>query len=175
MEKFWKCPPVGSQMGSGKLDTMDDKVLFVGPNGRSILLTDNANGRDGLWQVNWWECIIDNKFIDYQDREAAGCGDMDPRNPNTYAVDATYGFSFDETTKASCKKLVKANRRVGQDNAEDIITDITEEWKNIDCSDLKLRIDKVLETLSKHPFFVSNPENARKLAEFRVFSLKKFQ
>ena len=29
-------------------------------------------------------------------------------------------------------KLVKANRRVGQDNAEDIITDITEEWKNID-------------------------------------------
>ena len=78
MEKFWKCPPVGSQMGSGKLDTMDSKVLFVGPQGRSILLTDNANGRDGLWQVNWWECIIDNKFIDYQDREAAGCGDMDP-------------------------------------------------------------------------------------------------
>ena len=100
MEKFWKCPPAGSQMGSGKLDTMDNKVLFVGPQGRSILLTDNANGRDGLWQVNWWECIIDNKFIDYQDREAAGCGDMDPRNPNTYSIDATYCFSFDEKTKA---------------------------------------------------------------------------
>jgi hypothetical protein len=132
MDKFWKCMPPGFQMGSGKLDTMDDKVLFVGPQGRSILLTDNANGRDGLWQVNWWECIIDNKFIDYQDREAAGCGDMDPRNPQTYAVDATYGFSFDETTKASCKKLVKATRRIGQDNAEDTFSDITEEWKNID-------------------------------------------
>ena len=61
------------------------------------------------------------------------------------------------------------------DNADSFAMSFDEEWKNIDCSDLKLRIDKVLETLSKHPFFVSNPENARKLAEFRVFSLKKFQ
>jgi len=33
----------------------------------------------------------------------------------------------------------------------------------------------VLELLSDHPFFVSDPENARKMAEFRIFSLKKFQ
>ena len=28
MEKFWKCPPVGSQMGSGKLDTTDAQSSF---------------------------------------------------------------------------------------------------------------------------------------------------
>ena len=61
-------------MGSGRLDTVDSKVLFLGPNGRSILLTDNPNGRDGIWQQGWFDCILDNKFIDYQNRETAGCG-----------------------------------------------------------------------------------------------------
>ena len=50
-----------------------------------------------------------------------------------------------------------------------------EEWKNIDCEDLRSKIDKVFELLADHPFLVSNPENARKMAEFRIFSLKKFQ
>ena len=50
-----------------------------------------------------------------------------------------------------------------------------EEWEKVDCEDLELKIDKVLELLSDHPFLVSNPENARKMAEFRIFSLKKFQ
>ena len=45
---------------------------------------------------------------------------------------------------------------------------------NIDCEDLSLKINKVFELLSDHPF-VSNPENARKMIEFRIFSLKKFQ
>ena len=61
--------PIGS--GSG----YSDKVLFLGPNGRSILLSDNANGRDGIWKTDWWECIIDNKFVDYQDRESV-CGNI---------------------------------------------------------------------------------------------------
>jgi len=39
----------------------------------------------------------------------------------------------------------------------------------------RLKIDKVFEVLSDHPFLISNPENARKMAEFRIFSLKKFQ
>ena len=38
--------------------------------------------------------------------------------------------------------------------------------------DFRLKIDKVFELLSDHPFLVSNPENARKMAEFRIFSLK---
>ena len=50
-----------------------------------------------------------------------------------------------------------------------------EEWEKIDCDDPRLKIDKVIELLSDHPFFVSNPKNARKLAEFRIFSLKKFK
>tara|TARA_B100000161_G_scaffold239938_1_gene191675 strand:+ start:203 stop:406 length:204 start_codon:yes stop_codon:yes gene_type:complete len=61
------------------------------------------------------------------------------------------------------------------DNADSFAMSFDEEWKNIDCEDLRLKIDKVLEKLSQHPFKVSNPENARKIAEFRIFSLKKLQ
>ena len=49
------------------------------------------------------------------------------------------------------------------------------EWADIDCDDLRLKIDKVFELLLDHPFLISNPENARKMAEFRIFSLKKFK
>ena len=60
------------------------------------------------------------------------------------------------------------------DNADSFAMSFDEEWKNIDCEDLCLKIDKVLELLSDHPFLLSNPENARKMAEFRIFSLKKY-
>jgi len=61
------------------------------------------------------------------------------------------------------------------DNADSFAMSFDEEWENIDCDDLRLKIDKVLENLSSHPFLISNPENAKKMAEFRIFSLKKFQ
>ena len=61
------------------------------------------------------------------------------------------------------------------DNADSFAISFDEAWKNIDCDDLRLKIDKVFELLSDHPFLISNPENARKMAQFRVFSLKKFQ
>ena len=61
------------------------------------------------------------------------------------------------------------------DNADSFAMSFDQEWKNINCEDLRLKIDKVLELLSEHPFLVSNPENARKMAEFRIFSLKKFR
>ena len=61
------------------------------------------------------------------------------------------------------------------DNADSFAMSFDEEWKNIDCEDARLKIDKVFEILSEHAFLVSNPENARKLAEFRIFSLKKLQ
>ena len=61
------------------------------------------------------------------------------------------------------------------DNADSFAISFDEEWKKFDCEDLQLKIDKVIELLSEHPFLVSNPENARKIAEFRIFSLKKFQ
>ena len=61
------------------------------------------------------------------------------------------------------------------DNADSFAMSFDEEWANIDCEDLRLKIDKVLENLSDHPFLLSNPLNARKMAEFRIFSLKRFK
>ena len=61
------------------------------------------------------------------------------------------------------------------DNADSFAMSFDEGWENVDCDDIRLKIDKVLELLSDHPFLISNPKNARKMAEFRVFSLKKFQ
>ena len=61
------------------------------------------------------------------------------------------------------------------DNADSFAMSFDEEWENIDSDDLQCKIDKVFELLSDHPFLRSNPENARKMAEFRIFSLKKFQ
>ena len=60
-------------------------------------------------------------------------------------------------------------------NADSFAMSFDEEWMNIDCEDPRLKIDKVFRILSEHPFLVSNPENARKIAEFRIFSLKKFR
>ena len=60
-------------------------------------------------------------------------------------------------------------------NADSFAMSFDEEWENIDCDDMRLKIDKVFVLLSDHPFLISNPENARKMAEFRIFSLKKFQ
>ena len=60
-------------------------------------------------------------------------------------------------------------------NADSFAMSFDEEWENIDCDDIRLKIDKVLELLSDHPFLISSPDNARKMAEFRIFSLKKFQ
>ena len=60
------------------------------------------------------------------------------------------------------------------DNADSFAISFDEAWEKIDCDDFRLKIDKVFELLYDHPFLVSNPENARKIAEFRVFSLKKF-
>jgi len=61
------------------------------------------------------------------------------------------------------------------DNADSFAMSFDVEWKNVDCEDIILKIDKVLELLSDHPFLISNPVNARKMAEFRIFSLKIFQ
>ena len=61
------------------------------------------------------------------------------------------------------------------DNADSFAMSFDEEWEDVDCDDISLKIEKILELLTDHPFLKSNPENARKMAEFRIFSLKKFQ
>ena len=60
-------------------------------------------------------------------------------------------------------------------NADSFAMSFDEEWQKINCEDLKLKIDKVISIMCDHPFVISNPENARKIAMFRVFSLKKFE
>ena len=61
------------------------------------------------------------------------------------------------------------------DNADSFAMSFDEEWQKIECLDLKMKIDKVIELLSDHPFVVSNPDKAKKISEFRIFTLKKFQ
>ena len=61
------------------------------------------------------------------------------------------------------------------ENADSFAMSFDEEWIKIDCEDPFLKMNLVFENLSDHPFLVSDPENARKMAEFRIFSLKKFQ
>ena len=60
-------------------------------------------------------------------------------------------------------------------NADSFAISFDEEWQKVDCNDTVQKIDKVIEILSDHPFVISNVENARKIAEFRIYSLKKFQ
>ena len=60
-------------------------------------------------------------------------------------------------------------------NADSFAMSFDEEWQKVDCNDTVQKIDKVLEILSDHPFVISNLENARKIAEFRIYCLKKFQ
>ena len=60
-------------------------------------------------------------------------------------------------------------------NADSFAMSFDDQWTKIDCADLQLKIEKVFEVLSDHPFVVSNPVNAKKMAEFRIFSLKKFK
>ena len=61
------------------------------------------------------------------------------------------------------------------DNADSFAMSFDEEWQKIDCDDPRSKMKKVFDHLSDHPFLISNPENAKKLAEFRIFSLKKYQ
>ena len=60
-------------------------------------------------------------------------------------------------------------------NADSFAISFDEEWQKFDCDDINQKIDKVIEILSEHPFVISNLDNARNIAEFRIYSLKKFQ
>tara|TARA_S200000501_G_scaffold334069_1_gene337869 strand:+ start:498 stop:701 length:204 start_codon:yes stop_codon:yes gene_type:complete len=59
-------------------------------------------------------------------------------------------------------------------NADSFAISFDEEWKKVNCSDKTQKIDKIIKILSDHPFVISNPDNARNIAKFRIFSLKKF-
>ena len=60
-------------------------------------------------------------------------------------------------------------------NADSFAISFDQEWQKVDCNDITKKIDRVIEILSDHPFVISNPENARSIAKFRIYSLKKFE
>ena len=60
-------------------------------------------------------------------------------------------------------------------NADSFAKSFDDEWQKINCKDLSQKIDKVIDILSDHPFVISNIDNARNIAKFRIYSLKIFQ
>ena len=59
-------------------------------------------------------------------------------------------------------------------NADSFSMAFDEEWEKIRCEDKSKKIKKVIELLSEHPFVISNPEMAEKIANFRINLLGKF-
>ena len=59
-------------------------------------------------------------------------------------------------------------------NADSFSMAFDEEWEKIKCEDKNKKIKKVIESLRDHPFVISNPEMAVKIANFRINLLGKF-
>ena len=60
-------------------------------------------------------------------------------------------------------------------NADSFAMSFDEEWQKLKCDKKGKSIEKVIDILADHPFVISNPDIARNIAEFRIYSLKKFQ
>tara|TARA_B100000131_G_C17713710_1_gene449869 strand:- start:265 stop:471 length:207 start_codon:yes stop_codon:yes gene_type:complete len=60
-------------------------------------------------------------------------------------------------------------------NPDSFVMLFDETWDKVNCEDLDLKIDKIIQILFDHPFVISNPEKAKEIAKFRVFSLGKFK
>ena len=60
-------------------------------------------------------------------------------------------------------------------NADSFAMSFDEEWQKFECNDEILKINKIIDLLSDHPFVQSNPETAFKIANFRIKSLRKFR
>jgi len=59
-------------------------------------------------------------------------------------------------------------------NADSFSMAFDEKWEKIKCDDKSKKIKKVIDLLSDHPFVISNPEMAEKIANFRINLLGKF-
>ena len=59
-------------------------------------------------------------------------------------------------------------------NADSFSMAFDEEWEKIKCEDKNKKIKKVIELLREHPFVISNPDVAEKIAKFRINLLGKF-
>ena len=60
-------------------------------------------------------------------------------------------------------------------NADSFAMSFDEEWQKFECEDENLKINKVIEILSEHPFVQSDRDTALKIANFRIKSLGRFR
>jgi len=60
-------------------------------------------------------------------------------------------------------------------NADSFAMSFDEYWQKIECDDKSIKIKKIIELLSEHPFVQSNREMAYEIANFRIKSLGKFK
>ena len=60
-------------------------------------------------------------------------------------------------------------------NADSFAMSFDEEWKKFECDDESLKIKKVIDLLSDHPFVQSNRDIAFSIANFRIKSLGRFR
>ncbi len=60
-------------------------------------------------------------------------------------------------------------------NADSFAMCFDEEWLKMECDDENIKIGKVIDLLSEHPFVQSNRDTALKIANFRINSLRRFK
>ena len=60
-------------------------------------------------------------------------------------------------------------------NADSFAMSFDEEWQKFECDDESVKIKKVIDLLSDHPFVQSNPDVAFNIANFRIKSLRRFR
>jgi len=60
-------------------------------------------------------------------------------------------------------------------NADSFAISFDEEWQKLECEDEGIKINKVIDLLSEHPFVQSNRDMAFKIANFRIKLLGKFK
>tara|TARA_Y100001933_G_scaffold197947_1_gene198649 strand:+ start:185 stop:388 length:204 start_codon:yes stop_codon:yes gene_type:complete len=60
-------------------------------------------------------------------------------------------------------------------NADSFAMSFDEEWQKFECEDESLKIKKVIDLLSDHPFVQSNRDIAFNIANFRIKSLRRFR
>ena len=60
-------------------------------------------------------------------------------------------------------------------NADSFAMSFDEEWQKFECDDESLKIKKIIDLLSDHPFVQSNPDIAFNIANFRIKSLGRFR
>ena len=63
-------------------------------------------------------------------KNPAGCGEHTDQNPNWWAVETLYGFSYDETQRLLVKKLLE---QIGDKSTDSgpTVTDITDDTKQL--------------------------------------------